>query len=92
MENIKPPGCYIKEGYLDPLNITIAEAARKLKISKAYLSGIVNGRLRITPILAKKFEYANMGKARNWLTLQREYDLKYTPVQFDVEKILEEEG
>ena len=60
-------GCY--EG------MSVSEAARKLGVSRASLSCVLNGRAAITPTLALKLEAQGGGTADAWLTLQARYEL-----------------
>jgi len=46
------PGEIIRELCLEPLGITITEAAKGLGVSRKTLSAIINGRAGITPEMA----------------------------------------
>jgi len=69
------PGRILKEDCIEPLGISVTEAALKLGISRVTLSEIINGRAGISPEMALK-----LGKAFNttpefWLNMQSQYDL-----------------
>ena len=52
------PGTILKQHYLDSLDITIAQAAATLGISRKTLSKIVNGRGAVTPDMALRLSTA----------------------------------
>ena len=73
------PGEIFKELVIEPLGLTITEAARHLGVSRKTLSKILNGRGAITPEMALRLELT-FGKpnAAHWLRLQNAYDLWQT--------------
>jgi antitoxin HigA-1 len=76
MHNPPHPGELLKDSFgKDGLNISIADAARHLGVSRVALSRVVNGRAAISPDLAIRLEIANLSTARLWLALQAGYDL-----------------
>jgi len=76
MKNPPHPGELLKDNFgEDGLNISIAEAARRLGVSRVALSRVVNCRAAISPELAIRLELANLSTARLWLAMQAGYDL-----------------
>jgi addiction module HigA family antidote len=69
------PGQHIRLEYLEPLGLTVTEAARILGVTRANLSNIVNGRSGISPEMAVRLAKAFGGSAEIWLRLQASYDL-----------------
>ena len=70
--NPPPPG----PGVLNSADgMTLGEAAKKLGVSRASLSRLVNGRCGISPAMALKLESAGWGTADIWVRLQAAYDL-----------------
>ena len=69
------PGQHIRLEYLEPLGLTVTEAARILGVTRANLSNIVNGRSGISPEMAVRLAKAFGGSAEIWLRLQVSYDL-----------------
>jgi len=69
------PGEYLKEMVLDPLGLSVTEAAKRLSIARPSLSKVLNGRGGISPSLAVRLEKAGVGAARFWINLQANYDL-----------------
>ena len=53
MKNPTHPGAFIKRQCLEPLNLTVTEAANGLGVSRNTLSMLINGRLGISPEMAK---------------------------------------
>jgi addiction module HigA family antidote len=69
------PGEVIKMDYLDPLGLSISEAADGLGVSRKTLSKIVNERGAVTPDMALRLGRAFRTTPDLWLNLQRNYDL-----------------
>lgn len=75
MKNHPHPGEVLREVVLEPLGISVTEAARRLGVSRVALSRVVNGRAAISTDLAIRLEAAGAGTARSWLTMQTHYEL-----------------
>ena len=75
MMNPPHPGLSVRHDCLEPLNLSVTEAARKLGISRKQLSDIVNCRSGISPELAIRLDKAFGGGAGTWYRLQATYDL-----------------
>ena len=75
MYNPPHPGEIIKGLWLDPMSVSITEAAQAMAISRKTLSKIVNGRGRVTPEIAVRLSIALGGSAESWLGHQAAYDL-----------------
>jgi addiction module HigA family antidote len=48
------PGEILRDLYLEPMNVTITEAAEALGVSRKHVSAIVNGRAPVTPDMAMR--------------------------------------
>ncbi len=76
MKNPCHPGELLEDSFgKDGLNVTIAEAARHLGVSRVTLSRVVNTRAAVSPDLAVRLERAGLSTARFWLAVQAAYDL-----------------
>lgn len=75
MKNPPHPGRHIRLEYLEPLDLSVTEAARILGVTRANLSNIVNGKSGISPEMAVRLAKAFGGPAEIWLRLQSAYDL-----------------
>lgn len=75
MKNPPHPGPSVRHDCLEPLGLSVTEAARKLGVSRKQLSDIVNGRSGISPEMAIRLDKAFGGGAATWYRLQAAYDL-----------------
>ncbi|MBI4182737.1 MAG: HigA family addiction module antidote protein [Proteobacteria bacterium] len=75
MKNPPHPGLSVRYDCLEPLGLSVTEAARKLGVSRKQLSDIVNGRSGISPEMAIRLDKAFGGGAETWFRLQAAYDL-----------------
>jgi antitoxin HigA-1 len=69
------PGEILIEFYLEPLNLSISEAANKLFITRPNLSAIVNGKAGISAFMATKLAKAFKTSPQYWMNMQGSYDL-----------------
>jgi antitoxin HigA-1 len=75
MHNAPHPGEVIKRQCLEPLGLTVTEAAKGLGVSRNTLSMLVNGRLGISPEMAIRLSQGFGGSPESWLQQQMQYDL-----------------
>lgn len=75
MHNPPHPGEVLRQLCLDPLNLSVTEAARGLGVSRKTLSAIVNGRAGVTPEMAVRLSIAFGTSSESWLNQQVQYDL-----------------
>jgi addiction module HigA family antidote len=75
MHNPPHPGEVLKRLCLEPLNLTVTEAARSLGVSRKTLSGILNGRAGVSPEMSVRLSIAFDTSAESWLNQQLQYDL-----------------
>ena len=75
MHNPPHPGEIIRELCLEPLGLSVTEAAKALDISRKTLSAIVNQRAGISPEMAVRLSIAFDTTAESWLNQQTQYDL-----------------
>jgi addiction module HigA family antidote len=69
------PGEIIRELCLEPLGLSVTEAAKALGVSRKTLSSILNGRAGISPEMAMRLSIAFDTTAESWLNQQVQYDL-----------------
>ena len=77
------PGLSVRYDCLEPLGLTVTEAAKGLGVSRKQLSDIVNGRSGISPVMAIRLDKAFGGGADTWYRLQAAYDLAQAMTQAD---------
>ena len=75
MRNPPHPGLSIRENCLDPLGLSVTEAARVLGVARHTLSRVVNGHAAVSPEMAIRLEKAGWSNAEFWLRRQTSYDL-----------------
>ena len=75
MKNPPHPGLSVRYDCLEPLGLSVTEAARKLGVSRKQLSELVNARSGISPEMAIRLDKAFGGGADTWLRMQAAYDL-----------------
>ena len=75
MHNPPHPGEILKSLCLEPLGLTVTEAANALGVSRKTLSSILNGRAGISPEMAVRLSIAFDTTAESWLNQQTQYDL-----------------
>jgi len=69
------PGESIRYDCIEPLGLTITNAARMLGVTRQTLTSIVNGKSGISPEMVVRLDKAFGGSAEVWLRLQSAYDL-----------------
>ena len=75
MHNPPHPGEVLKEFCIEPLGLSITDAAESLGVSRKTLSAILNGRAGISPEMAIRLSLAFDTSAESWLNQQTQYDL-----------------
>jgi len=75
MHNPPHPGEVIREFCLEPLDLSVTEAAKALGVSRKTLSAILNGRAGISPEMAVRLSIAFDTTSESWLNQQTQYDL-----------------
>ena len=75
MKNPPHPGEVIRELCIDPLGLSVTDAAKGLGVSRKALSELLNGHSGISPEMAIRISKAFGGSAESWLKQQMQYDL-----------------
>ena len=87
MKNPPHPGLSVRHDCLEPLGLSVTEAARQLCVSRKQLSDLVNGHAGISPEMAIRLDKAFGGGADTWLRLQAAYDLAQAMKRADKIKV-----
>ena len=66
MKNPPHPGLSVRHDCLEPLGLSVTEAARRLGVSRTQLSDVVNCRSGISPEMAIRLDKAFGGGADTW--------------------------
>ena len=69
------PGRNVRENCLEPLGLSVTEAARVLGVARHTVSRVLNGHAAISPEMALRLEKAGWSNAEFWLRRQTTYDL-----------------
>ncbi len=69
------PGEIIKELCLEPLGLSVTDAAKGLGVTRKALSELLNGHTGVSSEMAIRLEQAFGSTAETWLFMQLEYDL-----------------
>ena len=69
------PGRIVKHDCLEPLGLTVTDAAQVLGVTRQALNNVVNGKAGISPEMAIRLEKAFGSTADTWLRMQANYDL-----------------
>jgi len=85
IHNPPHPGEIIRELCVEPLNISVTEAARALGVTRKTFSTLLNGRSGISPEMALRLSKVFGRTPDGWLRLQIQYDLWKAEQSVDVE-------
>lgn len=69
------PGEILREDVLEPLGLSVTEAAERLGMTRPNLSRVLNGKTGISPDLALRLQHAGISTAKFWMGLQTNYEL-----------------
>jgi len=75
MHNPPHPGEIVKEFCIEPLKLTVTNAAESLGVTRKTLSMLLNGKSGISPEMALRLSKVFGRTPEGWLRLQLQYDL-----------------
>ncbi|HDL64082.1 MAG TPA: addiction module antidote protein, HigA family [Proteobacteria bacterium] len=75
MHNPPHPGEVLRELCLEPLGISVTDAAKALGVARKTLSSILNGHSGISPEMAIRLAQAFDTSPESWMNQQVQYDL-----------------
>lgn len=75
MHNPPHPGEVLRQLCIEPLGLSVTEAAEGLGVSRKTLSAVLNGRAGISPEMALRLSIAFDTSPESWLNQQTQYDL-----------------
>jgi len=79
MKNPPHPGGLILRQCIEPLGLSITDAAAALGTTRTTLSELVNGKRGISPEMAVRLSKVFGGSAESWLVQQAQYELAQVP-------------
>src|SRR5664279_1124346 len=75
MKNPPHPGLVVLQECVEPLGLTITDAAEALGVTRNTLSELVNGKRGVSPEMAVRLSKVFGGTEQGWLVQQALYDL-----------------
>jgi addiction module HigA family antidote len=75
MKNPAHPGLIVRHDCIEPLNLTIAAAAKVLGVTRQALNNVVTAKSGISPKMAIRLSKAFGSTPETWLRMQLAYDL-----------------
>ena len=75
MKNPSHPGGVVLRNCIEPLGLTITDAAAALGVTRNTLSELVNGKRGISPEMAIRLSKVFGGTEDGWLVQQAQYEL-----------------
>lgn len=77
MKNPPHPGTVVLQECIEPLELTITQAAAALGVTRNTLSELVNAKRGISPEMAVRLAKVFGGSEESWLLQQAQYDLAH---------------
>jgi addiction module HigA family antidote len=75
MKNPPHPGRIVRQECIEPLSLTVKEAAERLGVKRQTLNNLVNGKAGISPEMSIRLSKAFGSSPEVWLGIQMEHDL-----------------
>ncbi len=69
------PGQVLWADVIEPLGMTVTEAAERLGVARKTLSALINGRAAMSPEMAVRVARATCTSPESWLMMQTRLDL-----------------
>jgi addiction module HigA family antidote len=69
------PGLFVRMEVIEPLGLTVTEAAKVLQVTRPALSALLNGRASLSPEMALRIEKAFGPKMDTLLRMQTAFDI-----------------
>ncbi len=87
MHNPPHPGEIIREFCIEPLNLTVMDAAKALGVTRKTFSALLNGRSGVSSEMALRLSKVFGRSPEGWLKLQLQYDLWQTQQSVDLNNL-----
>ena len=85
MKNPPHPGRVVRQECIEPLKLTVTDAAKRLGVTRQALNNLVNEKAGVSPEMAIRLSKAFGSSPEVWLGMQMEYDL--AQIEKDAERI-----
>lgn len=83
------PGEFIRQVYLETLELSVRAVALKLKVSPSTFARLINSKSNITPEMALRLSKTLGRSAESWLAMQSNYDLWQARQRLDLSEVEE---
>jgi addiction module HigA family antidote len=87
MHNPPHPGEFIREVYLDPLNMSYRSVALKLKVSPSTFLRLIKCQSNVSPEMALRLSKGLGRSPESWLIMQDNYDLWHAKKTVNLDEI-----
>jgi len=81
------PGEFIREVYLEELQVSSRAVAAKLKVSPSTFTRLINGKSGVTPEMALRLSKTLGRSPESWLAMQNSYDLWQTRKRINMNEV-----
>ena len=89
MKNPPHPGEVLRRNYMEPLELSVSETARRLRFTRQHISQLVRGNRAISINMALSIGKLTNTTPKSWLNMQTSYDLwQHRNDKIDVEPLL----
>ena len=87
MYNPPHPGEFIKEVYLDTVEVSYRQVAELLNVAPSTFNRIINGQSSISPEMALRLSKTLGRSPESWLNLQNNYNLWQTKQKINLDEV-----
>ncbi len=87
MHNPPHPGEFIRQVYLEELDVSSRAVAAKLKVSPSTFARLLNGKSSVTPEMALRLSKTLGRSPESWLAMQNNYDLWQVQQRFNLDEV-----
>ncbi len=87
MHNPPHPGEFIREVYLEPLNVSYRSVALKLKVSPSTFLRLIKCQSNVSPEMALRLSKGLGRSPESWLSMQDNYNLWHAKKNVNLDEI-----
>ncbi|MFN7097135.1 MAG: HigA family addiction module antitoxin [Gammaproteobacteria bacterium] len=81
------PGEFIKEAYIEPLNISLRKVAQEIDVAPSTFSRFIKGESALSPEMALKLSKAFGRTPESWMQMQANYELWKVKQYLNLERV-----
>ncbi|AHE65815.1 MULTISPECIES: HigA family addiction module antitoxin [Legionella] len=81
------PGEFIKETYIETLNISLRQAAKDLDVAPSTFSRLIQGKSDLSPEMALKLSKAFGRSPESWMQMQTNFELWRARQHVNLERV-----